>query len=174
MEAGRFETCYGAYRDYVKRLAYARLPDQGFSEDISQDVFLAFYLNLDRVPPGLEKAWLYRCARNKTIDYIRRECRHTELLYDPRTLSEVQTWISSEEDRADAKLLESSLLNEILRDLAQTHPIWFETVDLLHLLGYSYEETAVLLGVTTTVLRARMYRARVYVRDKYGAEYFEK
>lgn len=51
------------------------------SEDILQDVFIRFIREAqdNRIRPGIELPWLYRAARNLTIDYFRKSRRNVSL-----------------------------------------------------------------------------------------------
>ena len=56
----------------------------------------------------------------------------------------------------------------------EVNTLWFEALMLCCVEGLSYEEASEKLNVPVDVLRARMYRARAYIRKKFGDEYPEK
>ncbi len=172
MDLGRFETCYAEYKDFVKRVAYEKLRDEDLSDDVAQDVFLSFYKNLNKVLPGLEKAWLYRCARNAAIDYIRKRYRWFEISLDPTAMNHELEQRRESMEQAELHLKDENLACRIMSELEQVNALWFEAFGLLCVNELSYEEAAKRLGVTPQVLRARVHRARTYVRNKYGREYY--
>lgn len=50
---------------------------------------------------------------------------------------------------------------------------WYYVIMDICILQMSYEEAAKHLNIEVQVLRARLYRARRYIRKKYGEEYQE-
>lgn len=73
-DAEAFARIYDIYVDRVYAYAYARLNDRHEAEDVTETVFLKAFEAIrtyDRrgVPFG---AWLFRVARNATIDHVRR------------------------------------------------------------------------------------------------------
>lgn len=57
---------------------YSLLRDRRLTEDVGQDVFLAFYLALDRFDTALDipvSAWLFTAARNQALNVIKKERR---------------------------------------------------------------------------------------------------
>jgi DNA-directed RNA polymerase specialized sigma24 family protein len=60
------------YGDMVVRLAYTYVKQKQIAEDISQEVFISCYTNLDTFKnKSSYKTWLYRITVNKCKDYFR-------------------------------------------------------------------------------------------------------
>lgn len=68
-----FAQLYDAYLDRVYRYVFFRVSDDEMAEDITSQVFLKAWENLDRYQPGNSPflAWLYTIARNQVIDHYR-------------------------------------------------------------------------------------------------------
>ena len=73
----------------------------------------------------------------------------------------------------EEKMNHRELLGKILAEVRKVNEQWYEILMLLCVEQCTYEETAQRLGISVMVLRARLYRARSYVRKHYGAEYRE-
>ncbi|MCD7819419.1 MAG: RNA polymerase sigma factor [Lachnospiraceae bacterium] len=168
MSYERFEEYYVKYKDYVKRIVFEKISDRDMADDIAQDVFLAFFQNIYKVMPGLEKAWLYRSARNASVDYIRKVSRKPEIQLDAITMDNELYQAAEGMEAVEKRLDDCTLLQEIMIDLKKTNPVWYDALRLFCLEEYSYEEAARQLGVSVAVLRARVYRARAFVRERYG------
>lgn len=72
-DATAFDVLFDRYRQGV--LAYVRglLGRHELAEEVTQDVFLELVRSIDRVDPGRgASAWLYRVARNRAYDILRR------------------------------------------------------------------------------------------------------
>ncbi len=65
------------YSDTVLRVAYYRTGDWHLSQDITQDVFMKL-LNKSEMDSGHLKAWLIRCAINRSTDVFRQRARRRE------------------------------------------------------------------------------------------------
>lgn len=65
------------------------------------------------------------------------------------------------------------LTERILTELYERRKEWYDVVIDVCILEMSYEEAAKHLGITMEMLRARLFRARKYIRKKYGEEYRE-
>lgn len=76
MDTGQIRSWYEQHRAGIYRFALSILKDPARAEDVLQEVFLRL-LQSDsmRFEPGMEKAWLYRVARNLCYDQLRRQRR---------------------------------------------------------------------------------------------------
>ncbi len=71
-DAEAFGQLYDACFDRVYRFIYFRVSDVPTAEDLTSQVFLKAWQNLDRYrPSGPILAWLYAIARNTVIDHYR-------------------------------------------------------------------------------------------------------
>ncbi|MCD7735699.1 MAG: RNA polymerase sigma factor [Lachnospiraceae bacterium] len=172
MECGRFTECYEKYKDFVTGIAFEKIHDRYMSDDIAQDVFMAFYLNIFKVAPGKEKAWLYRSVKNASIDYMRGAYRKSELLLDSETICHKYYPGAESMERFEKRLDDESLLCRIMCDLKENNPVWYDALWLFCVEGLSCEEAAGRLNISTSVLRSRVHRARAFVREQYGDEFY--
>ena len=69
----RFEGLYEKYLDAVFRYSLRQVGRRDLAEDITSEVFLRLYQNLERVEDEQLPAWLLRVARNKAVDHWRHE-----------------------------------------------------------------------------------------------------
>ena len=65
-------------------------------------------------------------------------------------------------------------MGKVLRAVKAVNRQWFEVLFMSCVEGLSYAEMAGRLKVPETVLRARLYRARLYIKEKFGDEYGDK
>lgn len=65
------------------------------------------------------------------------------------------------------------LAGRIFREVRAVNEQWYEVLILCCVEGMSYAEAAKKLDISESVLRARLYRARVYIKEKFGDEYKE-
>ena len=140
-EAKRVLETYGTvvYRVCLVKLAGF---DPTLADDAYQNTFLTWMEHPPDVEPGSEheRAWFLRCAVHRCTDLIRRNRPSAEI---PESLS-----VS---DSADTEIMDALLaLPENYR-----MPLY-----LCAVCGYSTEEAAKILGITSANLRIRLTRAR--------------
>lgn len=70
------------YQSKIYSLTYRILGERGSAEDITQETFLAAYLNLSRFRNGSFQGWLYRIATNACYDLLRWHKRRPTLSLD--------------------------------------------------------------------------------------------
>ena len=77
-----FGKLYLSYLDQIYRYIFFRVDqERHVAEDIAQDVFLKAWEKLTnfKFKNGTFKAWLYKIARNKTIDFLREKRKRVNL-----------------------------------------------------------------------------------------------
>lgn len=74
-----FEAIFEKYRRSVFAYVRGMIGDQALAEDCVQEVFLELVKNADRLDAARGvKGWLFRVARNRAVDMIRRHSREAE------------------------------------------------------------------------------------------------
>ena len=111
------------------------------------------------------------------IDYLRKNKRRKELFLET-PIGEVREVNGALQAKkvlrfVKEKMNHRELLGKILAEVRKVNEQWYEILMLLCVEQCTHEETAQRLGISVMVLRARLYRARSYVRKHYGAEYRE-
>jgi RNA polymerase sigma-70 factor (ECF subfamily) len=70
-----FGILYEHYLDAIYRYIFFRIGNAAEAEDLTEEVFVSAWKNVDTFEPGSERsfaAWLYRIARNLVIDHYRK------------------------------------------------------------------------------------------------------
>lgn len=143
------------YGHYLVRLAYSFVKEQTKAEDIVQEVFIRYYINLDRFEGRSSvKTFLYRITVNECHNYFRSWAyRKTELT---NKLSPVLTAKNSAEDMA----LASEKSNEVAEAIARL-PLKYREVLWLHYYGeLSVQEVGDVLKIPVNTVKTRLVRGR--------------
>jgi RNA polymerase sigma-70 factor (ECF subfamily) len=135
------------------------------AQDISQDVFLKLYRNLNKLDTTSLTSWLYRVTVNACYDRRRRNRPEDPVDYADRLPAAGGDPHESlaEEERRHVLALSLRMLPEkeraalVLRDLE----------------GLSTEETAEILGSSEATVRSQVSKARVKVKD-FVERYFRR
>jgi RNA polymerase sigma-70 factor (ECF subfamily) len=128
------------------------------AEDLTQEVFLRVVRGANGYQArGLERAWLFKIARNLLLDRARRDNSRPE----PTPRAGVQ------EPSTEPRALEVIALNQALRTLTSLER---EAVVLRDVVGLSYGEIAEATETNVDAVAARIYRARLGLRAVLAAD----
>lgn len=140
-------------------LAYSYAGDREDARDLAQEIFVRLYEVRSQWPLGDEfLPWLFRVARNRSVDYLRRRSvRRPAAAVDETEMAELQ----DPGPGAEALAIESdrrSLLHAALRGLSAINR---EIVVLRDVHGLPVQQVASILGVPLGTVKSRASRARV-------------
>lgn len=145
------------YGERIFNLAFRFTHNQQEAEDLTQDIFLKLYRNLDRYRGDVPLvAWALRLSRNLCIDHY----RHHRTRNQAETVSEeVLKHVASDDDverrsqRRERRRLVHQVLDEMSESLASV-------LMLRDLQGLSYEEIAGFFEVPVGTIKSRLNRGR--------------
>lgn len=135
----RIYELYEKYKAGIYRYILSITHDRQLSEDVLQDTFLQLLKNGICFEPGKEQAWLYKVARNKCFNLLKRQQRQTKI----QAPLQVQTTPSWE-------------YLEMIASLATTEQ---EIVTLKIVGGLSHREIARIIGLSVPATKKRYERA---------------
>lgn len=150
------------YQTEVFNLARRMLDDREAARDVAQEAFLRAYVNLARFRPGEPfRPWLMRIAANLAMDRLRQSRR------TPLPLLETVPDGGPERDPETAALAhaEQAALRRAIRSLPEEYRT---LIVLAHLQELSHEEIMAITGLTLTLVKNRLYRARLMLKDALG------
>lgn len=134
------------YSDMIYRLAYQYTRDEGESQDISQDVFMAMLKKMPFEDEVHLKAWLIRVTINKCKDYLK-SSRRKNLPLDEN----IQSHSYTHEDG--------------IEEIMQLPPLDRNIIYLYYYEGYSVKEIAKIVGKSSNAINIRLTRARESLKN---------
>lgn len=146
------------YGNRIYRLALRYTGDEGRAQDITQETFLRAFINLDRYDQNRPAGpWLFRIAANLCRNFLR----------DRR---EVPTANAGEledsfEPGPEEQFLQKEKVSELLIALQQLPEIYRDVLLLKHVGELSYAEIGATLGLELTLVKNRLYRGRIMLRE---------
>ncbi len=146
------EKVFNEYRNVLLFFVNSFLRDKDKSQDIVQEVFMRLYKEKNEIYNL--KGWLFKVAKNLVIDDLRRNKRFVYL--------DEETEIEDENENLKRNRLKSILKREI-ENLPKIYKDFFILRDVE---GYSYEEIARKFKVPLGTVKTRVFRARIYLREK--------
>jgi RNA polymerase sigma-70 factor (ECF subfamily) len=146
------EQVYAEYLDPIYRFLYARVGNREDAEDLTSQVFLKAFRQLDvgRAERSIA-SWLYTVARNVLADHWRDQYR-----YGP--IAELNENLA---DRTDTPRLadDEEKVQQVNEILALLPARYRGVLELRFLRGYSIDETAQALGITPGNVKVIQHRA---------------
>ena len=161
-----FEQLYWRYKDRVIGVVYNIVRNHQDTLEISQEVFVRIYKNIDKYQPGTNLfTWIYRIAHNLAIDKYRHKRTAKEIEFD----NDYQKNFSRPEDVLPPSLginperaFERTELREkmaaALNDLTENQRA---IITLREIEGLSYDEIAAALDIPIGTVMSRIHYARL-------------
>lgn len=165
-----FEELVNRYEKKIYRLGLNVTGNPEDAEDMLQETFLKAFEHLqDFREDSRFYTWIVRIAINQGLMKLRKRRSSKEVQMEdtsnddgeviPRDFAD---WRPNPEEE-----LERTELEEILQDAARSLPMTFRTVFFLRdVEGLSTEETAEMLNLSEGAVKARLFRARLRLREE--------
>ena len=170
-----FETLVRRYHEKVHRLVFGMLQNESETEEVVQEAFLNIFRNITKFEgksaPG---TWIYRIAANASLMRLRSRRRKPLLALEdfPNAETPGSIWPTGAwADQPDDKLLNAELQERIQDAIAHLPEKYRMVILLRDVEGLSNNEIADTLGLSLPTVKARIHRARIFVRETL-AKYF--
>jgi RNA polymerase sigma-70 factor (ECF subfamily) len=176
-DTAAFEELIKRHDRKILRIALNFTRNHGDAEEVVQDTFLKAYRNLGRFQGNAKfSTWLTRIAINESLTKLRKQHGDKEISLewdirsDGKVLPlDVADWAPNPEERYGTSQLRD-ILTKTLQELRPALRIMFLLRDVE---GFSISETAEALGLTQVSVKARLFKARLALRERL-TKYFRK
>ena len=165
-ETDAFERFVEHFRSKVFHYSWLMCGRPEDAEEVAQDTLLKVFENFAQLrDPARVRAWVFRIARNACLMQRRKSIfapAHELSLDELAPSAEIPTG----EPQPEAILLDSELRAVLDRVIAELPPVYRAVVLLRDLEELSTEDTAQILDLGTDVVKTRLHRGRVAMRQK--------
>jgi RNA polymerase sigma-70 factor, ECF subfamily len=149
------ESLWRLFSAKIRTFILSKVKDEALADDLLQEVFIRVHTRIDTLKDADKvQGWIYQIARNLVYDYFKKQKKeiplpdHTEMLV---------------EETAD------EVMNEALQDMAKMMdnmpPEFCEALCLSDLGGMSLQAYADQAGISYTLAKTRVFRARRMLKD---------
>ena len=173
IKAGESELFYQLIEPYQRAVfsaAYSVLANQADAEDAAQEAFLKAYARLDQFRGECKfSTWLVQIAVNEARMRRRKDRKALYDSIDQGYQDESGDYFPI--DFADWReipseaLAQKELKDTLSRAIASLKPMYREVFILRDLQGFNIRDTAEALGINEALVRTRLLRARLQMRD---------
>ena len=164
-----FDILVEKYQKSVHALAWRKIGDFHYAEEITQDTFLRAYQNLSTLRnPSQFLRWLYVIADRLCLNWLRKQkpAKQLQSLEDT-PMEEVVKYDYAHYVLEDREIKASEHRFEIVKKLLDKLPEGERTVMTLYYLGeMTTREIGTFLGVSVETIRTRLHRARKRLREE--------
>ena len=164
------------YQSYVFTLVLRYVKEREVAEELSQDVFVKAYRYLaDFRGKSKFSTWLYTIVNTTCLSYLRKGENDILLLEEDKIIHIADRQTSEN----PATKLEQKASNAILARAMKLLPNeQARILDLFYIAEQSIDEIGLILGLTTTNVKVKLYRARGKLKEildtKFSAEFSDR
>lgn len=155
-----FRELVARYKKAVYSLCYRMAHNHEEAEDLSQELFIKVYQNLDKYDHNYRlSTWILKIASNTTIDSLRKKRVDTLPLDDD---------IESKQEMASAESIffhqdNKRVIEKMIQELPEEYRL---LIILYHQQGLSYKEIAEAVNIPMSKVKNRLHRARNILKDE--------
>jgi RNA polymerase sigma-70 factor (ECF subfamily) len=151
-----------AYSKAVYNIALNFFADKDIAADVTQDIFLKVYHNLEKFKEEKNfTAWLFTISKNYCIDYWRKNKKYFQ------TNQELNEKISAHNQTPEDNSIRESEIVELRKKIAQLEPELRVILILRDIQELSYREIADKFSIPEGTVKSRINRARVKLAQAY-------
>jgi RNA polymerase sigma-70 factor, ECF subfamily len=156
----KLELLMDSYGEELKRMVYSYTKNWEMTEDLTQEVFVNVYKNIDTFKGESSiKTWIFRICINKCKDYLR--SWHYRKIQLSEFTKEIISEKSPESEYMDVER------NEVVSKAVIDLPIKYREIILLYYYkDFSLEEISILMDVNLSTIKSRLRRARMLLEKK--------
>ncbi len=159
-----FAEIFARYKGLVYRTIFNFMGGSQDVADLFQEAFLKIYRSLATYNPDYRfSTWTIRIAHNVCVDRLRQHDSDRAAMEDAEQISDDG---ANPEDRAIERE-QARRVRQALRELPEEYRT---PVILFHQQGLSYEAMTEVLGEPMSIVKNRLYRARLMLRNKLGSD----
>lgn len=170
-----FDTIYRQNVGYVYATAVKYTKNHHTAEEVVQNVFMKYFMNMENTNSDAVRAWLILTAKYMAMN-VKRDYQK-EYLVEGMNIKEemdLSESVESPEEVFARKFKEREymkLKENIFEALYKKNSRWYDVITITYILGKPQKEVAENMGITLDVLHSTLYRAKKWIRKNYAEEY---
>ncbi|MDN4501702.1 sigma-70 family RNA polymerase sigma factor [Alteromonadaceae bacterium BrNp21-10] len=156
-----FSVLFKHHQQALVRFAYKLSHNQDIAQEATQDTWIQSAKNLHKLTdPRAFKSWLYRLARWRTLDMLKRQSRQQAYIDDDADEQALA-------EQCDAKSTDPQPIRDAIERLPAIEK---QMIHLFYLDELSVAEIGIVLEIPTGTVKSRLNRARSLLKEKYRSE----
>ena len=149
------------YSRTVYNLAFNFCGNSDDANDLTQDIFIKIYKNIDKFDENLNiSSWIMRISKNHCIDYWRKNKKNNFRI-------DLEDNLVKDEHSPEENLIKSGDLNKLREKMLQLKPDARSLLILRDIQDHSYQEIADSLEIPLRTVKSKINRARIQLARLY-------
>ena len=154
-----FSELVSRYKKLVYKVVYKYAGDSSEADDLSQEVFIRIYKSLGSYNPEYKfSTWCVKIATNLCLD----QKRKNKMAFIP--IEAIEN-VSRQEDTPEMRYVKKEGITGLWRAVASLPEKYRQPMLLYHKKGASYKEIAQILDEPMSIVKNRIYRARIMLKE---------
>lgn len=155
---------YEKYHHEIFRYIFIMVSDRQQAKDLMQETYIKAFLNIEKFRGEASvKTWLYRIARNVTIDYLRRRKPVTYFL-------DHHIRVESNERTPEEVVMLGNDVEQLFLALSRIKKSYREVIILRKIREFSIKETAAIMGWKESRVKTNLHRGMEALRKEIAKE----
>lgn len=156
-----FEKLFRKYYENLRRFIWGYVKSEAVAEELIQEVFLKIWKNREHLKINRSvSAYLFRSARNMSIDYVRHANVEQSWADEKQALDQL-----NDRPSIDKQLNDKLILDEVKKAIQALPERRREIFILSRYEGLSYKEIADLLDISVSTVETQISRSLKKLRD---------
>jgi RNA polymerase sigma-70 factor (ECF subfamily) len=168
----RFRRLADAYKNTIYTFALYSLRRQEDAEDVTQDVLVKLWQNMDSIDPERAGAWVMRVARNAVIDVARRRKTRSAVFAEEVDVDIAANYAVAESG-TDRHVRRREFREALESALAGIDEPYRSILIMREVQQHSYREIVEALDMPLNTVKVYLHRGRRMLREALGEEYRE-
>ncbi|WP_283153456.1 sigma-70 family RNA polymerase sigma factor [Guptibacillus hwajinpoensis] len=149
------------FAEQIKRLAYTYVKNWAVADDITQEVFISCFKNIEHFRgESSYKTWLFKITVNRCKDYLKSKWFRSMVPFRGDEKVEVAASL-------DEILVQKSEGEEISQKVLSLSVKYREVIILFYYEDLGLQEIEELTGIKTETVKTRLRRAKLQLRELY-------
>lgn len=176
LSSAKFDFLMKQHKNKVFNYAVYMMKNQMDAEDVTQEVLIRTWQNIDKFNFQAAKAWMTRTTHNLCIDYLRKnKLSHKKEIVADEDYHESFADVSL--DGNPSKLTEQNITEEGIKEAIKNLPERLKSPFVLYeLQGFKYKEISKILDAPLNTIKVNILRARKQLQKdlkEYAKEQFK-
>ena len=168
MKKAQFKRVVKQYKDFIYSYAYYSTGTHEDAEDLTQEVLLKIWENMDSLRFGLTKSWVSKVTRNLCIDWSRRRNVRPET---PVPLGPEEGDLAFPSPSEEPYFERAELRRKIEEAIAKLPEKLRSVIILREIEDLKYEEISDVLNLPLNSVKSYIHRARRLLREQLSPIY---
>ena len=164
-----YATLVNRYQQYVFTLAMRFVNNRELAEELAQDVFVKAYKYLADFKGNCKfSTWLYTIVNTTCLSHLRKKKDETVLLEEEKMVYISDSSFSEKPSERMEQRTQKQLLEKAMKDLPEGEA---RMLTLFYQAEQSVEEIGMIMGLTTSNVKVKLFRARQKLKEVLESRY---